>query len=144
MNPKLIAKAVDAMASGDIMQLMELIPLERSRDGEWFVMEGPILPLMMNPLGIMHGGVTAFIFDSAMGWSIAESTGRQVVTVQMNVHYLSPGKGQRFRVFARPTHLGKQTAVAEAYVENDEGRRFAQATGTFFYTGEPAIRVESK
>lgn len=144
MNPKLIAKAVDAMASGDMMKLMELIPLERSRDGEWFVMEGPILPLMMNPLGIIHGGVTAFVLDSAMGWSIAEATGKQVVTVQMNVHYLAPGKGKRLRALARPTHLGKQTAVAEAYLENDEGRRFAQATGTFFYTGEPAIPFEPK
>lgn len=144
MNPKLIAKAVDAMASGDMMKLIELIPLERSHDGDWMVMEAPIFPLMMNPLGIIHGGVTAFVLDSVMGWSIAETTGKQVVTVQMNVHYIAPGKGKRLRACARPIHVGKQTAVAEAYVENDEGRRFAQATGTFFYTGEPAIRVESK
>lgn len=142
MNPKIIAKAVGAMASGDMMKLMELIPIERSRKEEWLVMGVPILPILMNPLGIVHGGVTAFILDSAMGWSVADATGKQVVTVQMNVHYLAPGKGKKLRVYARPTHLGKQTAVAEAYIENDEGKRIAQATGTFFYTGEPAIPFE--
>ena len=144
MNPKKIVKAVGAMFSGDMMKLVELLPLERGQEGDWYVIEGPIMHLMMNPLGIMHGGVSAFILDSAMGWSIAEATGKQVVTVQMNVHYLSPGKGKRFRAYARPTHLGKQTSVAEAYLENEEGRRIAQATGTFFYTGEPAIAFHPK
>jgi acyl-coenzyme A thioesterase PaaI-like protein len=49
---------------------------------------------------------------------------------------------EKLSVFARPTHLGRSTAVSEAYMMNDQGKRVAQSTGTFFYTGEPAIKMD--
>lgn len=142
IDPNLIQKAMAAVASGDMMSLIKLLPIKRERREDWHVMSMPLLPIFLNPLGIVHGGITAVVLDSAMGWSIAEATGRQVVTLQMNVNYIAPGKGQLLRVFAKPTHTGKNTAVAEAYLENEDGVRIAQGTGTFFYTGEPAISFE--
>ncbi|GAX89059.1 thioesterase [Effusibacillus lacus] len=132
------------MASGDMLSLMKLLPIQRERHEDWYVMSLPLLPFFMNPLGIVHGGITAVLLDSAMGWSIAEETGKQVVTLQMNVNYIAPGKGKVLKVFARPTHTGRATAVAEAYMENETGKRIAQSTGTFYYTGEPAIRLEEQ
>lgn len=142
IDPALIQKAVGAMASGDMMSLVKLLPIHREKHEDWHVMSLPMMPMFLNPLGIVHGGITAVMLDSAMGWSIAEVTGKQVVTLQMNVNYIAPGKGKTLKVFARPTHTGKSTAVAEAYMENENGVRIAQSTGTFFYTGEPAIRFE--
>lgn len=142
IDPNLFQKAVGAMASGDMMSLVKLLPIQRETQDNWHVMSLPLMPIFMNPLGIVHGGITAVMLDSAMGWSIAEVTGKQVVTLQMNVNYIAPGKGKTLKVFARPTHTGKSTAVAEAYMENENGVRIAQGTGTFFYTGEPAIRFD--
>lgn len=142
MDPAFLEAAMQAFLKGDMMSLLNLLPIKREKQGEWFSMSFPLIPIFRNPLGILHGGITAYMLDTAMGWSLAQTTGKQVVTLQMNINYLSPGKGEFLRVLARPTHVGKSSAVAEVYMVNEQDRRIAQGTGTFFYTGNPAIQFQ--
>src|SRR5690554_1323967 len=93
MQRQVLERAAGMLASGDMLSLARLLPLERTVEGEWYVVRIPLLPFFLNPLGILHGGVTAVLLDSAMGWSIADRSGRQLVTVQLNVHYVKPGRG---------------------------------------------------
>lgn len=138
---EVLQRAAGMLASGDMLSIARLLPIERAVEGDWYVARIPLLPVFLNPMGILHGGVTAVFLDSAMGWSIADRTGRQVVTVQLNVNYVKPGRGQHLVVRARPTHTGRFTAVAEGRVEDQNGDLIAQGTGTFFFTGEEAQRL---
>lgn len=138
---QVLQRAAGMLASGDMLSIARLLPIERALEDDWYVARIPLLPVFLNPLGILHGGVTAVFLDSAMGWSIADRTGRQVVTVQLNVNYVKPGRGQRLVVRARPTHTGRFTAVAEGRVEDEDGDLISQGTGTFFFTGEAAQRL---
>lgn len=138
---EVLQRAAGMLASGDMLSIARLLPIERHLEGDWYVARIPLLPVFLNPMGILHGGVTAVFLDSAMGWSIADRTGRQVVTVQLNVNYVKPGRGELLVVRARPTHTGRFTAVAEGRVEDQDGDLISQGTGTFFFTGEAAQRL---
>ncbi|HEY8530818.1 MAG TPA: PaaI family thioesterase, partial [Limnochorda sp.] len=138
---EVLQRAACMLASGDMLSIARLLPIERAVESDWYVARIPLLPVFLNPMGILHGGVTAVCLDSAMGWSIAERTGRQVVTVQLNVNYVKPGRGRYLVVRARPTHTGRFTAVAEGRVEDEKGDLIALGTGTFFFTGEEAGRL---
>lgn len=94
----------------------------------------PINPALFNSLGIVHGGITATLIDSAMG-TLANSLvpeGYGAVTSQLNVHYLAPGIGESLRCQAEVAHQGKNTMVISAEVFRDDGKKAAQATGSFF------------
>lgn len=94
----------------------------------------PITPFMMNNLNIVHGGITATLADSTMGSLISESLpdNLTVVTSEMKVNYIGPGKGNELISKATLVSLGNQLCVAECRIENDQGRLIAIATGTFF------------
>ncbi|RHW36528.1 PaaI family thioesterase [Neobacillus notoginsengisoli] len=94
----------------------------------------PINPVLFNSLGIVHGGITATLVDSAMG-TLANNLvpeGYGAVTSQLNVHYLAPGIGDGLRCRAEVAHQGKNTMVISAEVFRTDGKKAAQATGSFF------------
>jgi uncharacterized protein (TIGR00369 family) len=94
----------------------------------------PVSPLLHNTLGIVHGGITATAVDSAMG-TLANSLlpeGCGAVTTQLNIHYLAVGKGENIVCTAALSHKGTKTMVLSADVYRSDGRKIAQATGSFF------------
>lgn len=94
----------------------------------------PITPFMLNSMNMVHGGITATLADCTMGSLINKSlpTGTGVVTTEMKVNYIAPGKGKELISTAKLLSLGKHLCVAECKIENDEGRLIAVATGSFF------------
>lgn len=94
----------------------------------------PINPFIMNSLGIVHGGITATMIDSAMG-TLANSllpSGYATVTTQLNIHYIAPGLGDYLHCTVEVEHKGTKTMVLSATVVNSEGKKVAKATGSFF------------
>jgi uncharacterized protein (TIGR00369 family) len=88
-----------------------------------------------NPIGMVHGGVTATLLDTVMGCALhttlAEGTGYS--TVDISVRYLRPVTVQSGLVVATGTlvHKGRRTATAEAtLVEASTGRLLATATSS--------------
>ncbi|MBT2687903.1 PaaI family thioesterase [Bacillus sp. ISL-47] len=111
-----------------------LLQMERSITEDECVLTIPLTPLVDNPLGILHGGITATVIDSAMG-TLASSLlpeGFGAVTTQLNVHYLSVGKGDYVTCRANIDHKGTKSMVLSADVFRADGRKIAQATGSFF------------
>jgi len=94
----------------------------------------PLSPLLDNPLGILHGGITATLIDSAMGTlaNMMLPKDQSAVTTQLNIHYLSVGKGDYIKCAARIDHKGAKTMVLSADVIRSDGKKIAQATGSFF------------
>lgn len=94
--------------------------------------EVPITPFMLNQMKAVHGGISATLADSVMGAVAMRSTGYKVVTTEMNVHYLTPGTGDRLIATASILRRGKTLCVCECKIHNEQGRLVLAGTGSFF------------
>ncbi|WNB90519.1 PaaI family thioesterase [Bacillus sp. NEB1478] len=94
----------------------------------------PNTPLLDNSIGIVHGGLTATLLDTAMGTLASRVPGNNkgAVTVEMKVDFLTPGVGEKFICRAEVVHNGRQLVRTEGKIRNETGTLIASATGTFF------------
>jgi len=87
-----------------------------------------------NPLGIVHGGVTATLLDTALGCAIQSmlppATG--CTTIEIKVNYLQPLTVQTGTVYGegKIIHMGGRIATAEARLTDAAGKLYAHATTT--------------
>ncbi|HZG47368.1 MAG TPA: PaaI family thioesterase [Allosphingosinicella sp.] len=65
---------------------------------------------MLNHPGALHAGVQAALLDTACGYAAGTVAGN-VVTLQLNLQFLSSAKGDRFEARARVTKAGKAWAL---------------------------------
>lgn len=88
-------------------------------------------PFHLNNLGIVHGGVICTLLDVAMGSTCRVTLGKPVLTLDIQVAFLSPGRGT---LVAQGSILraGKSLIYAEArvFVEEDE-TLVAKGSGIF-------------
>ena len=111
-----------------------LLHMERTLDLQTCELDIPITKMLDNTLGIVHGGFTATILDTAMG-TLANKLlpeGFAAVTSQLNIHYLAPGIGDRLHCKATLVHKGRSTVVLEADVFRSDGKKIAHSSGSFF------------
>ncbi len=111
-----------------------LLHMEKVIDNESCEITIPISSLINNSLGIVHGGITATIIDTAMGIlaNIILPDGFNAVTTQLNIHYLAVGNGDYLQCKAQIDHKGSKTMVLSATVHRSDGKKIAQASGSFF------------
>lgn len=88
-------------------------------------------PFHLNNLGIVHGGVICTLLDVAMGSTCRVNLGKPVLTLDMQVAFLSPGRGT---LVAQGSILraGKSIIYVEGrvFVEEDE-TLVAKGSGIF-------------
>lgn len=92
-------------------------------------------PSMSNPLGMVHGGVTASLLDTCMGVTCAAQCGRAATpTVTMTINYVRPVPLEaQLRVRTRTVRIGCTTGhmSAEVFPADQPGRVLATATGVY-------------
>lgn len=103
-------------------------------DDKTLEMEMPNSPLLDNSIGIVHGGLTATLLDTALGTLASHVPGNKkgAVTVELKVDFLTPGIGEKFICRAEVVHNGRQLVRMEGKVRNEKGNLIASASGTFF------------
>ncbi len=127
----------------------------REFDGQFNTMLGPALyscdyekrtvilvmdpkPWMGNPMGILHGGVTASVLDMAMGLLARYySGGYMTPTIGLDVQYLRSGPlDRRLFVQAELTKNGRSVCcvTGRMWTEGEEDRVIATAAGSYFVT----------
>ncbi|MDP4085697.1 MAG: PaaI family thioesterase [Bacillota bacterium] len=111
-----------------------LAHMERKLDQKSCEISIPLHSLFENSLGILHGGITATILDTAMGVlaNYLLPNGFSSVTNQLNIHYIAPGVGDFLRCRAELIHQGKNTLIISGEAYRSDGKRIAHATGTLF------------
>lgn len=90
----------------------------------------------LRTLGLLHGGVTASLLDTAMGFAAVTKAppGHHVVTIQLSVNFISPSwKAETLRATAEIQHCGRKTAVTRGEIRNETDKLIATATGTFMF-----------
>jgi len=92
----------------------------------------------LNPMGLIHGGWTMAILDSAKGCAVQTilAPGDAYVSLGTEVKFMRPVtlKTGQVRAIGRVIDRTRQTASAEARLEDTRGRILATGTSTCFIT----------
>jgi uncharacterized protein (TIGR00369 family) len=87
-----------------------------------------------NPIGVVHGGLAATLFDSALGCAIHSTLpeGTGYTTIELKVNYLRPLTVDtgRVRCEAHVVHVGGRLATAEARLLDEHDRLYGHGTTT--------------
>ena len=99
--------------------------------------EGELIlrPESRNPMGVVHGGALFTLADTVAG-TAAFTTGRNCVTLDTSMQFLSAARGDRLRCVARPKKSGRTILVYEISITDAEDRLVATGIFTFYATGE--------
>lgn len=98
------------------------------------VFEGRPGPDLLNPLGIVHGGWTLALIDSATGCAVHSTlpagVGFTTIETKVNMTRAIRHDGPVVRVEGRVVSRGRQIATAEARILSPEGELLAHGTST--------------
>jgi acyl-CoA thioesterase len=121
------------------MEVLGARPIKKDRGDVAF--ELVVEERHLRTLGIVHGGVTAAMLDTALGFAAGTTApeGHHVVTVQLSLNFIRPAwRGERLIATGEVRHAGKMTAVARGELRTSEGALVASGTGTFMYLPLPS------
>ena len=92
--------------------------LERVEVGR-VVISAPILPLARQQQGLAHAALTFGLGDTAAGYAALSATeaGHEVLTAEMKINLLAPGRGTRIRATGEVLKPGRRLIVVSARVE---------------------------
>jgi uncharacterized protein (TIGR00369 family) len=92
---------------------------------------------LRQPSGVLHGGVTATLIDTAMAFAVRTRLGMHeaTATIDLTVHYLRPHTSGSVACTAKVLRAGKRIFTVTADVVNEEGKLIA--TGLSTYTRVP-------
>ncbi|MEO5902912.1 MAG: PaaI family thioesterase [Gemmatimonadaceae bacterium] len=131
-----------AMARGDVPPPPLALALGLSLDE---IDEGRVVMSVVpeefhyNLRGVVHGGLAATLFDSALGCAVHSllPPAHAAPTQQLQINYIRPVRIETGKVScsAQVIHIGKRSATAEGRLVDRDGKLYAHATGTFIITG---------
>jgi uncharacterized protein (TIGR00369 family) len=108
---------------------------EEHEDG--VTVELPLRPEFQNGYGMLHGGVTAFLADAALGVALQRKLGqRQAATVELKINYLRPPQGDTLRARSRFVKMGRTLCVGQVEIHDAEQRLVAVALMTYMIFSE--------
>src|ERR1700741_1444069 len=102
-------------------------------------------PEHLNTWAVSHGGITMTLADVALAMAARSvaGDGMGVVTVEMKVNFMQPGRGE-LRATGRVLHRSTTMAYCEGEIRDSEGHFVAKALGTFKYMRRLAVGREVK
>jgi uncharacterized protein (TIGR00369 family) len=87
-----------------------------------------------NPIGLVHGGFTSTLLDSAMGCAVHSTlpVGSGYTTLELKVHMVRPITVDTGEVTCTGTviHAGRRVATAEGRLTDASGKLYAHGTTT--------------
>jgi acyl-CoA thioesterase len=88
---------------------------------------------LRQPSGVLHGGVTATLIDTAMAFAVRTRLGVEeaTATIDLTVHYLRPHLSGTFTCTAKVVRAGKRIFTVSAEVHNEEGKLIATGLSTY-------------
>jgi acyl-CoA thioesterase len=88
---------------------------------------------LRQPHGILHGGVTATLIDTAMAYAVITCLAEteKASTVDLTVHYLRTHAHGAILCTAKIVRAGKRILTVSAEVTNEQGKQIATALSTY-------------
>lgn len=95
------------------------------------IIDFPVHDFLYNPQGGVHGGVSAFILDVAMGHLLWHTLGVPGATLEMKTQYLGVLRGSKGRCEAAFLRKGRSICFLEARLIDETGAVVVVATSTW-------------
>ena len=88
---------------------------------------------LRQPSGVLHGGVTATLIDTAMAFAVRTylTDTEPTATIDLTVHYLRPHVEGKATCTARVVRPGKRIFTVSAEVHNESGKLIATGLSTY-------------
>lgn len=88
---------------------------------------------LRQPSGVLHGGVTATLIDTAMAFAVRTRLGmtEATATIDLTVHFLRPHMTGVFTCTAKIVRAGKRIFTVSAEVHNEEEKLIATGISTY-------------
>ena len=88
---------------------------------------------LRQPFGVLHGGVTATLIDTAMAFAIRTMLNdtEPTASIDLTIHYLRPHTAGPAICTAKVVRPGKRIFAVSAEVANGEGKLVATALSTY-------------
>jgi acyl-CoA thioesterase len=88
---------------------------------------------LQQPSGILHGGVTATLIDTAMAFAMRTLVPpeQNTATIDLTVHYLRPHTDGKVECTTKVVRAGKRIFTISADVYGREGKLIATAISTY-------------
>ncbi len=88
---------------------------------------------LRQPSGVLHGGVTATLIDTAMAFAVRTRLGREeaTATIDLTIHYLRPHITGLFVCTAKVVRAGKRIFTVSADVHGEDGKLIATGLSTY-------------
>jgi uncharacterized protein (TIGR00369 family) len=108
------------------MELLDLKPNEA-------VLRLKMRDELRQPHGLLHGGATASLIDTAMAFAVVTrlEPSEKASTVDLTVHYLRPVIDETIFCTARIVRAGKRLLTVSADVVSDRDKLIATAISTY-------------
>jgi uncharacterized protein (TIGR00369 family) len=135
-NPNVISPELKAMAEGVFnamafsqligMKLIDIVPNSA-------VVAVDMRDDLRQPSGILHGGITATLIDTAMSFAVRTRLGltEATATIDLTVHYLRPHTEGRLTCTATIVRAGRRIFTVSAEAHNEEGKMIATGLSTY-------------
>jgi 1,4-dihydroxy-2-naphthoyl-CoA hydrolase len=84
----------------------------------------PVTPDHHQPFGMLHGGVSVVLAESAasVGGHLAAPSGHTAVGIEVNANHVRPVRAGRLIATATPLHTGRSTQVWTIDIRDEEER----------------------
>ena len=131
-----------ASAQPNIHQLLGVEVLEAGP--ERVVLRLPVDWKVHQPYGILHGGVSALLAESAasLGGALAAPPGRGVVGIELNASHLRSLRDGHLTATATPARVGRTVQVWRISLTDDEERVICEARCSLAVIDAPATSAE--
>jgi 1,4-dihydroxy-2-naphthoyl-CoA hydrolase len=120
-----------------IHELLDVEVLEAGPD--LVIMRLPVDWRVHQPYGILHGGVSALLAESAASFGAALAAGaeRSVVGIELNASHLRSVRDGHLTAEATPVRVGRTIQVWRIALTDDGGRPVCEARCTLAVLGAP-------
>ena len=100
----------------------------------WARIEVESTQRLMNPSGVMHGGASFGLADSAVAAALLTiyGPGNALLTIEMKINYLEAVEGGTVAAEAEVVRRGRHIAVVDCDLYSDDRRLVGKALMTFF------------
>lgn len=131
IDPELLQKAEEIFSKLPFIKLIGM-KLEDLKVGEATV-KLSIRDELRQPHGILHGGATASLIDTAMAFAVVTKLepSEKASTVDLNLHYLRPVAGGEIICKAKIVKAGKRFFTLSADVFDESQKLIATALSTY-------------
>ena len=119
--------SADLAHSGDVHETLGIEAVELSKDR--VVLSLPIGPTVHQPYGILHGGVSALLAESAasIGGMLNVDDGKVVVGTELNASHLRSASEGTLIATAVPARIGRTVQVWNIELTDQLGRKICTA-----------------